>query len=215
VPLSDRDYMRRAPPGRGSRQSGAYEWFTQNPVLVLIAVNIVFFLATSIKGSLIETLGLSPEFFLHQPWTIITSMFVHENIWHILFNMIALFFFGRVLLQIIGQNKFLLVYFIGGILGNVAFIIANTSSGTLVVGASGAIYAIAGALVVMMPNMRVALWGIIPMPLWVFVVIFLGLLSLPPFTGSNIAWQAHMGGLATGLVTGYIFRRSRRYIYNR
>jgi membrane associated rhomboid family serine protease len=186
-----------------------------DPVWTLIAINLVFFLATSIKGSLIDTLGLAPALFLERPWTLITSLFVHEGITHILFNMIALYFFGRVLYQIVGQNRFLLVYFIGGILGNIVFILSNASSWSLVVGASGAIYAIAGALVVMMPNMRVALWGIIPMPLWVFVILFLGLLSLPPFTGSNIAWQAHIGGLITGLIAGYIFRKSGRYQYYR
>ena len=81
------------------------------------------------------------------------------------------------------------------------------------VGASGAVYAVAGALVVMMPNMRVSLYGIIPMPLWVFAVIFLGLLSIPPFAATNVAWQAHMGGLAAGLVSGYILRRRGGYYY--
>jgi uncharacterized protein len=213
VPLDDRDYMRRSPPPGRSWSSGGLTAFNLNPVWALIAVNFLFFLATSIKSSLIGTLGLSPAYFLDSPWTLITSLFVHQGLWHLLFNMIALFFFGMVLYQKVGQNRFLAVYFIGGILGNVAFILLNASLGVLVVGASGAVYAIAGALVVMMPKMRVALWGIIPMPLWVFVIVFLGLLSLPPFTGNNIAWQAHMGGLVAGLVAGYIFRKGRRYYY--
>jgi membrane associated rhomboid family serine protease len=180
-------------------------------VWTLIALNLVFFLATSVRGSLIGQLGLSPALFTERPWTIITSMFVHENISHILGNMLTLYFFGRVLYQIVGQNRFLLVYFIGGILGNVVFMLLNLSTGSLVIGASGAIYAIAGALVVMMPNMRVMMWFIAPMPLWVVVLIFFVLWSFVP----GVAWQAHMGGLAAGLAAGYIFKKSGRYQYYR
>jgi membrane associated rhomboid family serine protease len=213
VPLSDRDYMRRSPPPRRSpRRPGGYEWFTQNPVLVLIAVNLIFFLATSIRYSLVDTLGLTPASFLDSPWTIITNLFVHENFWHLFGNMLVLFFFGRVLYQIIGQNRFLLVYFIGGIVGNIACILLNMSSTIPVIGASGAVYAITGALVVLMPNMRVLMWFIAPMPLWIVVLLFIVLWSIPGVI-PGIAWQGHLGGLITGLVAGYIFRKSGRYYY--
>lgn len=223
MPLNDRDYMKSSSgPSRGYRGGRNYDWLTQNPVLVLIALNIVFFLVTSIKGSLVQTpqgapglLALSPTLLLERPWTIVTAMFVHANIWHILFNMLALFYFGRMLTMIIGPNKFLLVYFVGGILGNLLFLLLNISSFNWVIGASGAVYAVAGALVVLVPNVRIAFWGVIPMPLWVYVLIFLVLLSLPPFVGIGIAWQAHMGGLVTGLVAGYIYRRTGRYYYFR
>jgi membrane associated rhomboid family serine protease len=210
MPLSDRDYMHRsAQPSRGGRRSGNYDWFTQNPVLVIIALNIVFFLATSIRPDLKITLGLIPSLFLQRPWTILTAMFIHDGFWHIFGNMITLYFFGRVLYHIVGQNRFLLVYFIGGLLGNAIFILLNLSNISLVIGASGAVYAVAGALVVMMPNIRVMMWFIAPMPLWVVVLIFFVLWSFIP----GVAWQAHLGGLASGLVAGYIFRKSGRYYY--
>jgi membrane associated rhomboid family serine protease len=210
MPLGDRDYMRRSPqPSRRSRSPGGYEWFTQNPVLVIIVVNLVFFLATSIRYSLVHTLGLSPTLFLERPWTILTSLFIHFDFWHVFGNMITLFFFGRVLHQIVGQNRFLLVYFVGGIVGNIFYILFNLSSGIPVIGASGAVYAIAGALVVMMPNLRVLVWFIAPMPLWVVVLLFFILWSFIP----GVAWQAHLGGLVTGLVAGYIFRKSGKYYY--
>jgi membrane associated rhomboid family serine protease len=202
--------MRSSQPSRGGyRRGGNYDWFTQNPVLVLIAVNLVFFIATSIKSSLIFDLGLAPAYFLERPWTIVTSLFVHESFWHIFGNMITLYFFGRVLFQIVGQNRFVAVYFIGGILGNALFILLSLHSGSLVIGASGAVYAIAGALVVMMPNLRVLMWFFAPMPLWVVVLVFFVLWSFIP----GVAWQAHLGGLATGLVAGYIFRKSGRFYY--
>jgi membrane associated rhomboid family serine protease len=205
--------MRRSSrPVRRSWRPGGYEWFTQNPVLVLIAVNLLFFLATSIRADLKFTLGLSSAFFLDRPWTIITSMFVHYDFWHIFGNMITLFFFGRVLFQIVGQNRFLLVYFIGGLLGNVVFILLNLSSGDFLIGASGAVFAVAGALAVMMPKIQVRVYFVLPMPLWLVVVIFFGIWSIPNFI-PGVAWQAHLGGLLTGLVAGYIFRKSGRYYY--
>jgi membrane associated rhomboid family serine protease len=63
--------------------------------------------------------------------------------------------------------------------------------------------------------MRIALWGIVPMPLWVFVVVFLVLFSLPSYIGTNIAWQAHIGGLVVGLIAGFFFRRRIRYDFYR
>ena len=79
----------------------------------------------------------------------------------------------------------------------------------LAVGASGAIYAVAGVMVVMVPNIRVALMGIIPMPLWVAILVVGVIMSFLP----NVAWQAHLGGLAVGLIAGFYFRRRRRYVY--
>jgi len=219
MPLGDRDYIRRSSqPSRGGRRSGSYDWFTQNPVFVIIAINLVFFLATSIRPDLVQTpqrepglLSLSPVFLLERPWTILTSMFVHEGFGHIFGNMLTLFFFGRVLFQIVGQNRFLLVYFIGGLLGNVVFILLNMSTMNWVIGASGAVYAIAGALVVLIPKLSVRMWFIVPMPLWVVVLIFFVLWSFIP----GVAWQAHMGGLVAGLAAGYIFRKSGHGYYYR
>lgn len=210
MPLSDRDYMRRpSRPARSHRGGGGLDWFIQNPVLVIIAVNLVFYMATLINYSLVFTLGLSPALFLERPWTILTSLFIHAGFGHIFGNMITLFFFGRVLLQIIGQNKFLLVYFIGGFMGNIAYLLINLDSGIPVIGASGAVYAIAGVLVVMMPNLRVLMWFIAPMPLWVVVLLFFVLWSFIP----DVSWEAHLGGLVTGLVAGFIFRKSGKYYY--
>jgi membrane associated rhomboid family serine protease len=218
MPVSDRDYMRREQkPARKYRGPGKYDWFTQNPVLVLIVLNLVFFLATSISDGIIFNLGMVPALFLERPWTILTSMFVHSGFGHIFGNMITLFFFGKVLFQIVGQNKFLAVYFIGGLVGNALFLllgywnILGTSSLSLVIGASGAVYAVAGALVVLMPNIRVNMWFVVPMPLWVVVLIFFVLWSFIP----GVAWQAHMGGLAVGLIAGYIFKKNGRYYYYR
>jgi len=115
-------------------------------------------------------------------------------------------------LLLVGYKKFLWVYFGGGIVGNILFLLLGDSY-SIAVGASGAVYAVAGVLVVMMPNLRVYLYFILPMPLWIVVLIFFVLWSFIP--GLNIAWQAHIGGLLVGLIAGYFFRKSGRYYYYR
>ena len=198
---------------------------TLNSVMVLIIINVVFYLATLVApkafyawgpfqqvqfDKITYYLGLIPYYLTSRPWTVVTAMFIHANFMHILFNMIALFFFGRALRFFVSDNRFLFVYFLGGIVGNLLFVGLDLNALTMVIGASGAIFAVAGALVVIRPRMRILFWGIIPMPMWLFTVVFLGILVLPGVAPAGIAWQAHLGGLATGLAVGYFYRRRLR-----
>ncbi len=208
MPLSDRDYMRPAP--SPVRRVGNYGGFVLNPVLVLIVINFVFYIATLINKDILVNLGVIPAAFTQRPWTVLTAMFVHTGFWHLFGNMITLFFFGRVIYWLVGSNKFLLVYFIGGIAGNLLYVLLGEPL-SIAVGASGAVYTIAGALVVIMPRLTVRLYFFIPMPLWVVVLVFFVIWSFIP----GVAWQAHIGGLVVGLIAGYFFRRKLRYIVYR
>lgn len=183
-----------------------------NPIAVwlLIVINLLLFIATLIEQDLILLLGLAPASFWDRPWTLVTNLFIHASMWHILGNMITLYFFGGFLFRLIGTKKFLLVYFGGGILGNILYLLLAPSPYSIAVGASGAIFALAGVLVVMMPNLRVLVYFIVPMPLWAVVLVFFVLWSFVP----GVAWQAHLGGLVLGLVAGYFFRRKKRYVYS-
>jgi membrane associated rhomboid family serine protease len=187
--------------------------FRLTPVWVLIIVNILLLIAYSVnKETIINWFGLQPTSFLQQPWTIITSMFIHGGFWHLFPNMLTLFFFGSYLVQIMGDKRFLIVYFGGGILGNILFILlANPFS--VVIGASGAVFALGGALVALRPVLRVMIFPVpAPLPLWVAVIGGFILLSLvSPFLG--IAWEAHLGGLVFGFIIGYFFKKRGRYFY--
>ena len=105
---------------------------------------------------------------------------------------------------------FLAVFFLGGLAGNILFVpLANPSS--IGVGASGGIFALAGALAIMVPRAPVFIFFIpIPMPLWAAVLILVGI----SFLFSGIAWQAHLGGLFLGLIAGLIFRKGGRPYYS-
>ena len=176
----------------------------------LILTNLLLYIAVSINDHLILLFGFQPSDFLQQPWTIITSLFIHApfpSIGHILGNMITLYFFGNYLIGLVGERNVLLVYFIGGIIGNLFMFLSPAS---LVIGASGAIFAVGGALAVLRPRWTVYVFPIpVPMPLWVAVIGGFLLTFAVSYTAS-IAWEAHLGGLAFGLVMGYIFRRRER-----
>jgi len=193
--------------------------FNLGPIGFLIVANLIMYLATSIKPELfIGLFGLWPRFFLEQPWTIITNMFIHNpfsihnpigSIWHILANMLTLYFFGSYLMRLVGEKNFFAVYFLGGILGNVLYLLlANPFS--VAIGASGAVFGVGGALAVLRPKLTVFVIPIpVPIPLWIAVIGGFLLLSFFP----GVAWQAHLGGLIVGLVAGYFYRRKPRFLY--
>jgi membrane associated rhomboid family serine protease len=181
-------------------------------VLALIAINIIFLIALLIKDNLYITLGLQSATWYKAPWTLITSLFVHDFPWHILANMFTLYFLGSYLCNMIGNSRFLAVYFVGGIIGNFFYILIEHLLGhpnSLAFGASGAIFAIAGAFMMLAPKMKVIVLPIpIPMPLWVAIIGGFLLISFFP----GVAWQAHLGGLLTGLIAGFFLRKRKRNI---
>lgn len=192
---------------RGRRQIDSY------PVWFLIGLNFLFFIATIIVPSLIEYLGLMPAGVAARPWTILTSMFLHSSIGHILANMFTLYFFGSYICALIGGKAFLIVYFLGGIAGSILYILlyilldillAPPLSTVIVIGASGAVFALGGMLTVMRPKLRVYVFPLpVALPIWVSVIGGFFIISFFP----SIAWQAHLGGLVFGLAAGYFFRR--------
>ena len=202
-----------------------YRGFSLSPILILIIVNFLLFIATIIAGKEIYYiqgfsilaykahyyLGLLPIAFWERPWTIVTSMFLHAGFGHIFANMFTLYFFGSAVARLIGKGRFLIVYFGGGILGNILLLLlAPFFPFSIAIGASGAVFALGGTLAVMRPGLRVIVFPIpAPIPLWIAVIGGFVILSFLPL----VAWQAHLGGLIFGLILGYVFRKRERYIY--
>ena len=185
--------------------------FNLSAIWFLIAVNVILFMFTSSQADLGVRLGLQPASFASEPWTILTSLFIHANFAHIFGNMVTLYFFGTYLSMLIRERDLLITYFLGGLLGNGFFLIyelyAPTGNPQVIgIGASGAIFALGGALTVLRPTARVYLFFLIPLPLWLGVIGGFLIISLIP----GISWQAHLGGLVLGLVAGYFFRKRQR-----
>ena len=95
--------------------------FNLGPIGFLVIINLIVYVATSIRPELfISLFGFRPSNVLQMPWTFITAMFIHDpfpRFWHIAGNMLTLYFLGSYLIRFIGEKKFLIVYFIGGIIG--------------------------------------------------------------------------------------------------
>ena len=187
---------------------GRYQGFRMGLILWLITINLLMFIAANLVGimgkvSLISLLGVRGDTVLSMPWTPFTAMFLHTYIWHILANMITLHFFGTYLTKLVGNRKFLLVYLIGGVVGNLLFVLIASPFSTAI-GASGAIFAAGGALAVMRPKTPVFVFPI-PAPIPLIGAVLGGFVILSFFPG--IAWEAHLGGLIVGLIAGYFFRR--------
>ncbi len=174
----------------------------------MIVTIVVYLLQLGIP-SLTGHIEFSRAQFMQQPWTIVTAIFAHDpaDIFHILFNMWALFVFGSIIEPMIGEKKFILIYLATGILANVAFALYYPPAVTGL-GASAAIFGIIGTLIMLAPNLPLMLFFFIPMPLWMAGIFWalldiIGLLSPGP-----IANIAHLAGLGLGLLIGFMLKKN-------
>ena len=138
-----------------------------------------------------------------EPWRMITSLFVHSTglIFHVLLNMYTLWIFGQLLEGLLGRWRFLSLYLISGLAGSVGVLwLGDPRTG--VVGASGAIFGLLGAFLVIQRRL-----GGDATQLLILLGINLVIGFIPGF---NIAWQAHLGGLVGGALVGLIFVETRK-----
>lgn len=152
------------------------------------------FISGSGNGAAEYALYYVPGDIVSNPWTLITSLFVHANIVHLVLNMWSLIVLGPPLERYLGRTRFLVLYLLSGIGGNVAIDLFS-SVGAL--GASGAIFGLLGALVVFARRIGVNVTYLI--------VIAVANLAFG-FYDPQIAWQAHVGGLVVGVVVALIYR---------
>jgi membrane associated rhomboid family serine protease len=138
----------------------------------------------------------------HQVWRFVTAIFLHGDLLHLVYNMFALLLFGSIVEGLIGGRRFLIVYFVTGILANIVAVNFYASS----LGASGAIYGVIGALIVLRPGLIVWAFGI-PMPMVVAGALWVIGDAMGIFMPSNIANIAHLSGIGLGIVFGFMFRK--------
>ncbi|MEM4359108.1 MAG: rhomboid family intramembrane serine protease [Candidatus Bilamarchaeaceae archaeon] len=138
-----------------------------------------------------------------EPWRALTSMFLHADASHLLFNMLALFMFGTYLEGKVGSKWFALIYLVSGIAGAIGFELLNPP-GEYAVGASGAIYGIIGALAILAPRLTVYVY-FVPLPIWAASILyaFIELVGLGRL--DNIAHSAHLLGLVGGFITAKLY----------
>jgi membrane associated rhomboid family serine protease len=136
-------------------------------------------------------------------WQVFTYMFLHGGIWHVLFNMFALWMFGPQLERVWGSRGFLKYFFVtgaGAALINLAF---NFGSTAPTIGASGAIFGLLVAYGLLFPENVILLYFLIPIKAKYFVLLFAGLELLMEFSSHStdgVAHLAHLGGMAVGFL---------------
>jgi membrane associated rhomboid family serine protease len=162
----------------------------------LILANIIMFAIQNIVENGILIYGLNIYLLKYDLWyQFLSSMFVHGGVAHILMNMVVLFQFGEQLEQSIGKIRYLILYFIGGVLTSIASFIYMLYSGNWanLVGASGAICVLIGFIALRDKQNRK---GLIT---WVLLISF-----APLILGLPVAWYSHIFGFVFGWIFGYL-----------
>jgi membrane associated rhomboid family serine protease len=169
----------------------------------IIGVTLVVYLLQFLTGSLLTNLfAFTPQAFVLsiEPWRALTSLLLHGSILHVLLNMYTLWLFGQLLESMLGRWRFLALYLIAGLAGSIG-VVVFADPFTWVLGASGAIFGLMGAFVVIQRRLGGNLTQ-----LYVLLAINLAIGFLP---GANISWQAHLGGLIGGALVGLIYLETR------
>jgi len=215
--LYDRDYTRDDYQSKYRSTPHMRFMSPKLPVVVkrLLIINVAVFLASFFIPPLAEFLyewfSVYPESIgkTVQVWRLITYQFLHSTHYfgHVLFNMLWLFFFGPTLEQLWGSRKFLTFYLICGAMGGIFYpflvFIGWLPAGPLI-GASGAILGIMAAVAILFPHVRVYIWGIFPVKLYVLAIVaaVISIMTLirPDRLGNAGGEAAHLAGMATGAV---------------
>ena len=202
-------------------------WSKENNALVkIILINVIIFIGASfievfltLSGAgnlfklIINKLMLPASFtsFILQPWSLISYFFLHLNFTHILWNMLFLYWFGKIIQDNIGNNAVISLYVLGGIIGGLSYMALfniipyyeNRISESLMLGASAGVFSIVAGSATLLPNYTFYLLFLGPVRIK-YIALFYILLSFLDVTGSNAGGEiAHLGGA----FIGYLFIR--------
>jgi membrane associated rhomboid family serine protease len=182
---------------------------------VIIAVCVVVYLLQRVEPDVTVRFLYAPVTTVAEPWRMITVAFLHSpaNLFHIIFNMVALWLTGPYLESLLGRARFLALYFLSALGGSVALLLLASPTDTEdwvggAVGASGAVFGLFAALFVVNRRLGLETAGI---------AVLIGINTVIGFIpGYNISWQGHLGGLVTGLLVGAVLAyapKERRTLY--
>lgn len=202
-------------------------WNKENNGLIkIILINVIVFVSMSILEVFITLSGFGELFnlflnklmlpaslkvFIFQPWSIVTYFFLHMNFMHILWNMLFLYWFGKIIHENIGNNAVISLYIIGGIIGGLSYMALfniipyydNRVSESLMLGASAGVFSVVVGSATLLPNYTFYLLFLGPVRIK-YIALFYVLLSFFDVTGSNAGGEiAHLGGA----LMGYLYIR--------
>ncbi|MBU1925288.1 MAG: rhomboid family intramembrane serine protease [Candidatus Omnitrophica bacterium] len=203
--------------GINSRQAEKYSDFKAVKYLLVINTAVFIFINIFPAFDWFSHFGLVPAeiFAQFKVWQLVTYLFLHQGLWHLVINMLMLWMFGSVIENIWGSRQFLFFYFFCGAGAGLCSFLFSGSSFMPVVGASGAIFGILVAYALMFPDNIILLFLIFPMKMRHAILVLAGinLLGAVSASGGGIAYFAHLGG---GLF-GYLYLRGehlkRKFAY--
>ena len=178
-------------------------------VFLTIVTVIGFLLSnTEIAGKTLDLFSVPSSFntLLLRPWTLITYMFTHQDIWHILFNMLWLYWFGRIFLEYLDERKLVAVYLLGGISGALVYIISfnvfpafsGVVADSVAIGASASVMAIVVAIAAYVPDYTIQLFLLGRIKIKYMALAIFVLTSIMDFSVNSGGKLAHIGGALFG-----------------
>ncbi len=204
--FSDRGYYRSEP-----SNSFLEEW---TGVLTLIVANVAIWVANLLGANefpvnrFLALQGDLPRHLL-KVWELVTYGFVHDSLnpWHLVVNMLTLWFFGRVVEEVMGRAEFFRFYFTAIVLAGAAWLASVQMGHPLqaarfsLVGASGAVMAVLAVFIWYFPKQTILLWGVLPVPAWALgLLYFVSDVQGATSGGGNVAHVAHIAGAIFGLL---------------
>ena len=194
-----------------------------NGLVKIILINVIFFVSMSILKVIFTLSGLTSLFvillnklmlpaalktFIFQPWSLISYFFLHLNFMHILWNMLFLYWFGKIIHDNIGNNAIISLYVLGGIIGGLFYMAlyniipyySERVSESLMLGASAGVFSVVVGSVTLLPNYTFYLLFLGPVRIK-YIALFYVLLSFLDVTGNNAGGEiAHLGGAFIGFL---------------
>lgn len=194
-----------------------------NGLVKIILINVIFFVSMSILQVVFTLSGLTSLFvillnklmlpaelktFIFQPWSLISYFFLHMNFMHILWNMLFLYWFGKIIHDNIGNNAIISLYVLGGIIGGLFYMslyniipyYSERVSESLMLGASAGVFSVVVGSATLLPNYTFYLLFLGPVRIK-YIALFYVLLSFLDVTGNNAGGEiAHLGGAFIGFL---------------
>lgn len=183
-------------------------------VWVLIAINVIVYLIGIDPGGPLALWANThhlPNSYQFQVWQLVTYMFLHADFMHLLFNMYGLFLFGRLVAPVLGKSRFLILYFVGGIVGGLLHLAANWNAVPLsiAVGASGALFGVMMSVAMIRPNLEMFIMFVpVPVKMKTLVIVYALIEIFSQWKlNTNVAHLAHLGGFVGAYLYLILFCR--------
>lgn len=199
-----------------------YELQKHSALTILLVVNVTLFFVLNISTHIFHsaiiadflTLPLNLSEFIFKPWTLLTYMFSHEDLGHLFYNMLLLYFTSRTFLNFLNEKKLVYVYIMSGLFGGITLLVlsaifpANFAMSFLL-GASAAVIGIVASLAMYIPNLPVSLFGIIEMKYKYYALLIFAVTTIIDFNINTGGKISHVGGALFGLLFGYMMKHGK------